>query len=67
MALDPYRRKLKGGYRRGVDDVPTQSRVPMIVGAVGLLGLLALVYNLSVTSIGGSALDLFASYVQSPP
>ena len=67
MALNPYRRKVTASHQRGIDDVPAQSRVPLIVGAVGLVAMLALVYSLSVMGVGSTAAQLFAWHVQSPP
>jgi len=67
VALDPYRRTTKAKYRRGADDGREGSRVPMIVSALGLVVMLALVYNLGVMSIRRGTAELFAWNVQSPP
>lgn len=67
MALDPYRRKLRARYRRSADEVPEQSRVPMVVSGIGLVAMLALVYYLGVMEIDSKTAQLFAWHIQPPP
>ena len=70
MALDPYRRKTKAKERHAVYDVPAlrhQPRAPVIVGAIGLVAMLALVYYLSVMGLDSKTAQLFAWSIQPPP
>jgi hypothetical protein len=67
MALDPYRRKTKARYVRRVDGGSGRSRVAVVMGAVGFIAMLLLVYNLGQMNFGGTAARLFASHVQTPP
>jgi hypothetical protein len=69
MALDPYRRiaKRKPTYRSGIDLPPTTSRVPYVIGAIGLIAMLGVVYQLSVTGLSGRTAQLFSWSVQAPP
>jgi hypothetical protein len=69
MALDPYRRltRRKPVFRPGIDSPPPTSRVPYVVGAIGLIALLGVVYQLSVSGLSGRTAQLFSWSVQSPP
>jgi hypothetical protein len=51
MALDPYKRVLKRSQRRSDGQWRRFSRVPYLIGACGLIAMLILVYQLSVTGI----------------
>ena len=65
MALDPYRRVSHLHYRPGIDDPPKPSRVPWIMGFIGLIALLGLVYHLSVSGISSETIRL--SWTTQPP
>jgi hypothetical protein len=67
MALDPYRRILKRQYRPGIETPPRVSRVPYVMGIVGLIAMLGIVYQLSVTGFAGKTAQLFSWSVQPPP
>lgn len=69
MALDPYRRiaRRKRNYRPGIDSPPTASRVPYVIGAIGLIALLGVVYQLSVSGLSGRTAQLFSWSIQAPP
>ena len=69
MALDPYRRiaRRKSSYRPGIDPTPTTSRVPYVIGVIGLIALLGVVYQLSVSGLSGRTAQLFSWTVQPPP
>lgn len=49
MALDPSKRVTRRRWRRVSKDGPHESRVPYLIGACGLIAMLALVYKLSVS------------------
>jgi hypothetical protein len=69
MALDPYRRivRRKFSHRPGIDSPPTTSRVPYVIGVIGLIALLGVVYQLSVSGLSGRTAQLFTWSVQTPP
>jgi hypothetical protein len=67
MALDPYRRNSQPPYRPGIDDPPKNSRVPWIMGAIGFIAILGIVYNLSVSGFSGKPVQLSDWIVQAPP
>jgi hypothetical protein len=51
MALDPYKRVLKRSQRRSDGKWRRFSRVPYLIGACGLIAMLILAYQLSVTGV----------------
>lgn len=68
MALDPYRRKTKARYRQRIDGSPGRSRVSVVLGLVGFIAMLGLLYNLGqISELSTTASRLFAWNVQSPP
>jgi hypothetical protein len=67
MALDPYRRNARPPDRRRIDDPPKASRVPWIMGAIGFIAVLGIIYNLTVTGFFGKTVQLSAWTVQTPP
>lgn len=70
MALDPYRRKTKAEERYATHEVSPlrhQHRAPVIIGAIGLVAMLALVYYLSVMGIDSNTAQSFAWGIQPPP
>jgi hypothetical protein len=66
VALDPHRR-LQSRHRAGNGDVPKTSRVPWIVGAIGFVVMLVLLYQMSVSVISGTTEQMFSWQQQSPP
>jgi hypothetical protein len=66
VALDP-RRRLQRRHRAGNGDVPKTSRVPWIIGAIGFVAMLALVYQMSVSGISSTTQQMFSWQQQSPP
>ena len=58
MALDPY--------RRGKDNRAPIPRAPWIIGAVGLIAMLGIVYQLSVAGFSSNTARLADWMVQTP-
>jgi hypothetical protein len=68
MALDPYRRKTKARYRQRIDGPSGRSRVSVVLGLVGFIAMLGLLYNLGqISELSSTASRLFAWNVQAPP
>jgi hypothetical protein len=66
VALDPHRR-LQRRHRTGNGDVPKTSRVPYVIGAIGFVAILVLVYQMSVSGISSTTKQMFSWQQQSPP
>ncbi len=66
MALDPHRR-LHRRHRADSDDVPKTSRVPWVIGAIGFVAMLVLVYQMSVSGISSITEQMFSWQQQTPP
>jgi hypothetical protein len=68
MALNPYHRKSSPKYRAGLDTPPPKtSRVPWLISAIGLIALLGIVYQLSVSGLSTETAKFFTWSVQPPP
>jgi hypothetical protein len=67
MALDPYQRISRRNGLSGNDKPPNGSRVPWLIGVVGLIAMLAIVYQLSVMGISSRTLQDFGWYGEPPP
>jgi hypothetical protein len=67
MALNPYFRKRQPRYRPKIDVTAKPSRVPWIMGLIGFIALLGMVYQLSVSGMSSKTAQLFAWTVQPPP
>jgi hypothetical protein len=67
MALDPYKRISHRNDLSKNDKRPLSSRVPWLIGAVGLIAMLAIVYQLSVMGISSTTLQDFGWYGETPP
>ena len=67
MALNPYYRKSSRRYRARTKVPPKTSRVPWIMGAIGFIAMLGVVYQLSVSGISSKTAHLFTWTVQPPP
>lgn len=66
MALNPYHRKSEAKYRAGIDETPKASRMPWIMGAIGFVAMLGVVYQLGVSGLSGQVAR-FTWTVQPPP
>ena len=68
MALDPYRRKAKTRSRQRMQGTGGRSRASVVLGLVGFIAMLGLLYNLGqISELSSAASRLFAWKVQTPP
>jgi hypothetical protein len=67
MALDPYRRITSRKYRPNKNNRAPIPHAPWVVGAIGLVAMLAIAYQLSVTGFSGKTMRLADWVAQTPP
>jgi len=66
VALDPYRRKTRSS-RLALGGPAKRSRVPLVMGVLGLLAMVALVFQLGTLGFRSKTTQMFAWHIQSPP